>query len=69
MPVLPLLIGGALAVMFIALLSLLRRERIHGPAPSRAKRWSFRLVTVLVVLFAGYWALGLIIIALMYPGV
>ena len=69
MPVLPLLIGCALLVICLALLSLLRFERIHGPAPSLAKRWSYRLVTVLVVLFAGYWAVGLIVIALMYPGV
>lgn len=51
-------IGLALIVMALALLSIWRRERLHGPAKSAAWRWFYRALTFLLVLFAAYMAVG-----------
>jgi hypothetical protein len=64
MPGLGLLIGAALVVMCLALLSIWRRERLHGPTRSRAWLWFYRVVTVLLVVFVGYLVVGSIIVGL-----
>jgi cytochrome bd-type quinol oxidase subunit 2 len=51
-------IGVALAVMALALLSIWRRERIEGPTKSRAWRWFYRALTFALVLFAAYMLAG-----------
>lgn len=64
MPGLGLLIGAVLVGMCLALLSIWRRERLHGPTASRPWRWFYRVITVLLVVFAGYLVVGSIIVGL-----
>ena len=51
-------IGVALVIMLFALLSIWRRERIHGPTKSAPWRWFYRGLTVLLILFAAYMVVG-----------
>jgi hypothetical protein len=58
MPGYGLLIGIPLVVMLIALLAIWQRERIHGPPQSRAWRWFYRALTMVLVLLAAYMLSG-----------
>ena len=61
-PGMGLLFGIPLVVMAIALLSIWRRERIHGPTKSRLWLWFYRALTAALVLFAAYMLGGLLLL-------
>jgi hypothetical protein len=58
MPVFDVIIGLALAIMALALISIWRRERLDGPPKSRAWRCVYRALTMVLVLLAMWLLVG-----------
>ena len=62
-----LIIGIPFVVLTLALLSIWRRERIHGPTTSRPWRLFYRGITVALVGFVGYMVVALLVASTTAP--
>jgi amino acid transporter len=62
-----LIMGIPFVILALALLSIWRRERIHGPPRSRHWFWFYRVVTLALVVFMAYMVVNLFLSTISPP--